>query len=89
MITLRDKIYFARAPSPLNSAYLRGATHTRSKYSIEKVRARMFADGSVLPVGSPKRGKDGLYLRPAGRQRKGMDWDGVNGRWVPEGSLMH
>lgn len=62
---------------------------SQSKYSIEKVRARMFADGSVLPVGSPKRGKDGLYLRPAGRQRKGMDWDGVNGKWVPEGSLMH
>ncbi len=58
-----------------------------NKYSIEKVRARMYSDGSVLPVSEPKRGKDGLFLRPAGRQRKGMDWDGVNGKWVPQGSL--
>jgi len=60
---------------------------SQSKYSIEKVRAKMLVDGSVLPVGSPKRDKDGLYLRPAGRQRKGMDWDGVIGKWVPEGRM--
>eukprot|EP01083_Nonionella_stella_P124350 375428_1 len=54
-----------------------------NKYSIERVRARMYSDGSVLPVSEPKRGKDGLFLRPAGRQRKGMDWDAVNGKWVP------
>ena len=36
-----------------------------------------------MPVQMPKRNKDGLYQRPAGRQRKGIDWDGVAGRWIP------
>ena len=62
---------------------------SQSKYSIEKVRARMYSDGSVLPVSMPKRGKDGFFIRPAGRQRKGMDWDAVNGKWVPQGTLPH
>ncbi len=56
---------------------------SENKYSLEKVRARIHSDGSVRPVSEPKRGKDGLFLRPAGRQRKGMDWDAHNGRWVP------
>jgi hypothetical protein len=58
-----------------------------SKYSLEAVRARMSSDGSVRPINTPKMTKDGLYMRPAGRQRKGMDWDAVNGKWMPEGSL--
>jgi hypothetical protein len=57
---------------------------SENKYSLERVRARMYSDGSVLPVSLPKRGKDGLFLRPAGRQRKGMSWDAVNGKWVPQ-----
>ena len=57
---------------------------SENKYSLEKVRARMYSDGSVLPVSMPKKGKDGLFLRPAGRQRKGMNWDAVNGKWVPQ-----
>jgi len=54
-----------------------------SKYTAEKVRARIYSDGSVLPVSAPKKDKSGMYLRPAGRQRKGMDWDAVKGIWVP------
>ena len=57
-----------------------------SKYSADKVKARIFSDGSVMPVSTPKRTKDGLFMRPAGRQRKGMDWDAVNGKWVPTGT---
>jgi len=56
----------------------------QSKYSIDKVNARRFSDGSVMPVSAPKK-KDGLYMRPAGRQRKGMDWDAMVGKWVPAG----
>jgi len=59
-----------------------------SKYSAENVKARMSADGSVRPINMPKQTKDGFFMRPAGRQRKGMDWDAVNGKWVPQGSLM-
>ena len=55
-----------------------------SKYSIAKVNQRKSADGTVAPVSEPKKDKDGLYLRPAGRTRKGMQWDAVNGVWVPE-----
>ncbi len=36
-----------------------------------------------MPVQVPKRNKDGLYQRPAGRQRKGMDWDSERGVWIP------
>jgi hypothetical protein len=32
----------------------------------------------------PKKTPDGLYQRPAGRKRKGMQWDAVRGIWVPE-----
>jgi hypothetical protein len=52
-------------------------------YGVEAVKARMAVDGSIKPVTTPKQGKDGLYVRPAGRQRKNMDWDAVNGKWIP------
>merc|ERR1711957_502119 len=58
---------------------------SQSKYSADKVKARIYSDGSVMPVSAPKKTKDGLYMRPAGRQRKGMDWDAVIGKWVLAG----
>jgi len=58
---------------------------SQSKYSADKVKARIYSDGSVMPVSKPKMTKDGLYMRPAGRQRKGMDWDAVIGKWVLAG----
>jgi hypothetical protein len=59
-------------------------SHVESnKYSAAKVRERIAPDGSVMPVSMPKKTKDGLYQRPAGRTRKGMDWDAVRGIWVP------
>ena len=54
-----------------------------SKYSAARVRERISSDGTVAPVSEPKRAKDGLFLRPAGRTRKGMNWDAVRGIWVP------
>jgi len=56
---------------------------SESKYSAAKVRERHCDDGSVVPASEPKRGKDGLYIRPPGRGRLGMDWDEVRGLWVP------
>lgn len=55
-----------------------------SKYSAARVKERIASDGSVAPVTAPKRTKDGLFVRPAGRTRKGMEWDAVRGIWVPE-----
>jgi len=46
-------------------------------------RERIAADGSVAPASEARRGRDGLYARPAGRTRKGMNWDAVRGIWVP------
>lgn len=66
------------------SKYLYG-----DRYSADNVRARISADGSVVPVSMPKKTSDGLYMRPAGRQRKGMEWDAVNGRWVPDPNYKH
>mmetsp|Transcript_27711 Transcript_27711/g.58053 ORF Transcript_27711/g.58053 Transcript_27711/m.58053 type:complete len:437 (-) Transcript_27711:1133-2443(-) len=60
------------------------STVDMSKYSAEKVKLRKAADGSVAPVTKPKKDKDGLYLRPAGRTRKGMQWDAINGVWIPQ-----
>ena len=54
-----------------------------SKYSAARVRERISSDGTVAPVTAPKQTPDGLYVRPAGRTRKGMDWDAVRGIWVP------
>ena len=63
-------------------------TSTDKQYSAENVRARMASDdGSVRPVNTPRMTKNGLFVRPAGRRRKGMDWDAVNGKWVPMGSM--
>jgi hypothetical protein len=84
----------SRSPQIYNPASMNVPTHSaistgssQSKYSADKVKARIFSDGSVMPVSAPKRGKDGLFMRPAGRQRKGMDWDAINGKWVPSGTL--
>ena len=54
------------------------------KYSAAKVKQRIATDGSVAPVSEPKKTKDGLYMRPSGRTRKGMQWDALRGLWVPE-----
>jgi len=53
------------------------------KYSTTNVNARKNPDGTVIPASTPKLLPDGRFARPAGRQRKGMDWDSVNGWWVP------
>ena len=57
------------------------------RYSLDNVNARKLSDGTVIPVTAPKQLDNGLFARPAGRQRKGMDWDAVRGFWVPEGTL--
>jgi hypothetical protein len=54
-----------------------------SKYSAAKIKERKAADGTIAPVTEPKKTKDGLYMRPAGRTRKGMRWDPVAGVWCP------
>lgn len=57
---------------------------SESRYSAARVRDRIAEDGTVMPVSEPKKTKEGLYLRPAGRTRKGMEWDAVRGIWVPQ-----
>jgi len=70
----------AAGPSPLDTGT------SDSKYSAARVRERIGNDGTVAPVTEPKKTKEGLYQRPAGRTRKGMQWDAIRGIWVPEGS---
>ena len=60
------------------------STLNMPKYTASGVQQRTSRDGSVAPVSEPKKTPDGLYQRPAGRQRKGMQWDAVRGIWVPE-----
>jgi hypothetical protein len=60
------------------------STINMPKYTPGGVQQRTGRDGSVAPVSEPKKTPDGLYQRPAGRQRKGMQWDAVRGIWVPE-----
>ena len=65
---------------------------SESKYSTARVRERIASDGTVAPVTTPKMTADGLYLRPAGRTRKGMEWDAVRGIWIPAsemGTIQH
>jgi len=57
------------------------------RYSAANVQARINPDGTVYPVQKPKLMPNGEFARPAGRQRRGMDWDAKRGCWfpVPEG----
>jgi len=73
------------APRPRAPAFSTASPGvSQSKYSAARVRARISQDGCVAPVSEPKKTKDGLYQRPAGRTRKGMQWDAVRGIWAPE-----
>ena len=78
--------------TPIHAPVVRaptGAANYMPKYSAASVRDRISADGTVMPASQPRKTKDGLYQRPAGRTRKGMEWDTVQGRWVPEGTLRY
>lgn len=58
-------------------------TTSDSKYSAARVRERIGSDGTVAPAMAPTRTREGLYVRPADRTQKGMEWDAVKGVWVP------
>jgi hypothetical protein len=87
------ELEFARAavatytPPSTITAFGEDMAGSQSKYSAARVKERIGADGTVAPVTEPKKTKDGLYQRPAGRTRKGMQWDAIRGIWVPDGSL--
>lgn len=81
--TVPTHVYAQPSTRPAYTSPSSGSTTDMSKYSAAKVKMRKSADGTVAPVSQPKKTKDGLYLRPAGRTRKGMQWDAVNGVWVP------
>jgi len=53
-------------------------------YKPEGVKARTSNDGSIKPVNPPRQLDNGSYVQPQGRKRKGMYWDYVKGKWVPE-----
>ncbi|KAL3900736.1 MAG: hypothetical protein SGARI_006179 [Bacillariaceae sp.] len=76
----RQSVQMASYRPPTNAP----VNASTSKYSADRVRQRKGADGTVAPVTEPKKTEDGLYLRPAGRTRKGMRWDPVAGVWVPQ-----
>lgn len=87
--SVQQRAQVGKASSSSTTASASASTTTTStvdmsKYSAEKVKLRKAADGSVAPVTKPKKDKDGLYLRPAGRTRKGMQWDAINGVWIPQ-----
>jgi hypothetical protein len=79
--------YVPQAPKVATPTSSSAQGQAESKYSAAKVKERIAPDGSVMPVSEPKKTKDGLYQRPAGRTRKGMDWDAVRGIWVPAAHL--
>jgi hypothetical protein len=81
------------SPSPSMASFLPQARRSvpapssmpykSNKYTAAKLGERLAPDGSVRPVSQPKKLKDGLYQRPAGRTRHNMSWDKVKGTWVP------
>jgi hypothetical protein len=72
-----------RSPTGSGTGGVNSTGGSESKYSAARVKERIGADGTVAPVSEPKLTKDGLYVRPAGRTRKGMDWDALRGIWIP------
>jgi hypothetical protein len=83
----RAPVSYVQVPKAVAPASSSAQGQAESKYSAAKVKERIAPDGSVMPVSEPKKTKDGLYQRPAGRTRKGMDWDAVRGIWVPAAHL--
>jgi hypothetical protein len=77
--TVQRSSFATYNPPPPTSRHI-----STSKYSAARIRERIAADGTVAPVSEAKRDKDGLYVRPSGRTRKGMKWDAVNGVWIPD-----
>jgi len=57
------------------------------RYSSANVQARINPDGTVFPVQQPKLLPNGEFARPAGRQRRGMEWDAKRGCWYPAQGL--
>jgi hypothetical protein len=53
------------------------------RYSEQNIRARKNSDGTVKAATVPRILPDGTFAKPAGRQRKGMDWDAIKGCWYP------
>ena len=72
----------APAAASTTASSTTSATH-QARYSQTAIKNRTYDDGSVAPAVPPKRGDNGLFQRPSGRSRKGMDWDGVHGVWRP------
>ena len=70
------------AAAPAAASSTNSVTH-QQRYSQEAIRNRTYGDGSVAPAVPPKRDDNGLFQRPSGRSRKGMDWDAVHGVWRP------
>jgi len=73
----------AAAGAPPAAPSARMNPNHQQRYSQEAIRNRTYDDGSVAPAVPPKQGGDGLFQRPSGRSRKGMDWDAVHGVWRP------
>ena len=63
-------------------------TH-QARYSQTAIKNRTYDDGSVAPAVPTMRGDNGLFQRPSGRSRKGMEWDGVHGVWRPTPCLLY
>ena len=76
----------AQIAAPAGAAAAASSTNSvthQQRYSQEAIRNRTYGDGSVAPAVPPKRDDNGLFQRPSGRSRKGMDWDAVHGVWRP------
>lgn len=74
------------APPPKFSASSHSKMKQNLSYSMKDKKAKIFSDGSIAPIEQPKRGEDGLFVRPSGRSRKDLKWDATRGRWVPSSS---
>lgn len=74
----------SKVPSyiPTSSKARQPYGQSESKYSAARIRERTGEDGSMAPVSEPKRDSNGLFMKPPGRGRKGMNWDPHRGIWV-------
>jgi len=87
LLPLFDHQYLSRMKR--NSTKQKSSQLSLDKYPRIELSAKIYKDGSVLPFEPARKGDDGLYLRPTGKQRKDMDWDPKIGRWIPLDCLVH
>uniref|UniRef100_A0A7S4IRW7 PDZ domain-containing protein n=1 Tax=Odontella aurita TaxID=265563 RepID=A0A7S4IRW7_9STRA len=69
--------------TPQSAAAAAYALSSGSSGGYKNAKGRKLPNGAVMPCRTPTKDSNGRYMRPPGRDVRGMKWDEVRGLWVP------